>query len=108
METPQGRWHGPVEVLKGIYSDRQMLLEEADPGAPVAYNLKLPGGWKIHDVLSTHRLKRYVSTRGFVAREGTPIPEPELFVNHKGVVRQEYQVEKIVRHLPWTSRIQTN
>jgi len=55
------RWHGPLPVVQRFYSDRQREMPEADRGAPVAYRLKLPPKWRIHDVFAQHRLKAYVS-----------------------------------------------
>eukprot|EP00854_Cymbomonas_tetramitiformis_P029478 gene29478-biopygen30678 len=55
------RWHGPVPVTERFFSDMQMTMPEADSGAPVAYRLRLPPHWRIHDVFAQHRLKPYTS-----------------------------------------------
>eukprot|EP00854_Cymbomonas_tetramitiformis_P011813 gene11813-biopygen12132 len=70
------RWHGPVPVVERFFSDTQAELPEADRGAPVAYRLRLPPHWRIHDVFAKHRLKPYVSGQGeFAARDQPAIPE---------------------------------
>ena len=70
------RWHGPVPVVERFYSDVQADLPEADRGAPVAYRLRLPPHWRIHDVFAQHRLKPYISGKGeFAARDQPAIPE---------------------------------
>ena len=70
------KWHGPLPVVERFFSDAQMELAEADRGAPVAYRLKLPPHWRIHDVFAQHRLKPYVSGQGtFAARDTPAIPE---------------------------------
>eukprot|EP00854_Cymbomonas_tetramitiformis_P016299 gene16299-biopygen16807 len=70
------RWHGPVPVVERFFSDVQAALPEADRGAPVAYRLRLPPHWCIHDVFAQHRLKSYVSGKGeFAARDQPAIPE---------------------------------
>ncbi|KAK3288957.1 hypothetical protein CYMTET_3589 [Cymbomonas tetramitiformis] len=38
-------WHGPLPITERFYSDGQLVLPEEDRGAPVAYRLKLPGGF---------------------------------------------------------------
>ncbi|KAK3286452.1 hypothetical protein CYMTET_5991 [Cymbomonas tetramitiformis] len=70
------RWHGPVPVVERFFSDVQAAQPEADRGAPVAYRLRLPPHWRIHDVFAQHRLKPYVSGKGeFAARDRPAIPE---------------------------------
>ena len=70
------RWHGPVPVVERFFSDVQAAQPEADRGAPVAYRLRLPPHWRIHDVFAQHRLKPYVSGKGeFAARDQPAIPE---------------------------------
>eukprot|EP00854_Cymbomonas_tetramitiformis_P008702 gene8702-biopygen8848 len=54
------RWHGPLAVTERFYSDLQAGLPEADRGAPVAYRLQLPPGWRMCDVFAQHRLKPYM------------------------------------------------
>ncbi|KAK3286792.1 hypothetical protein CYMTET_5675 [Cymbomonas tetramitiformis] len=70
------RWHGPVPVVERFFSDTQTEMPEADRGAPVAYRLRLPPHWRIHDVFAQHRLKPYVSGQGeFAARDQPAILE---------------------------------
>ncbi|KAK3246308.1 hypothetical protein CYMTET_44151 [Cymbomonas tetramitiformis] len=70
------RWHGPVPVTERFFSDVQMTMPEADRGAPVAYRLRLPPHWRIHDVFAQHRLKPYTSGQdAFAARDHLAVPE---------------------------------
>ncbi|KAK3270799.1 hypothetical protein CYMTET_20817 [Cymbomonas tetramitiformis] len=70
------RWHGPVPVVERFFSDTQMAMPEADRGSPVAYRLRLPPHWRIHDVFAQHRLKPYTSGKDtFAARDHPAIPE---------------------------------
>ncbi len=69
------RWHGPLAVTERFFSDQQRELPELDRGAPVAYRLKLPPKWRIHDVFAQHRLKPYVSASGsFAKRQEVAVP----------------------------------
>ncbi len=69
------RWHGPLAVTERFFSDQQRELPEPDRGAPVAYRLKLPPKWRIHDVFAQHRLKPYVSASGtFAKRQEKAVP----------------------------------
>ncbi|KAK3251091.1 hypothetical protein CYMTET_39547 [Cymbomonas tetramitiformis] len=73
------RWHGPVPVVERFYSDLQAELPEAERGAPVAYRLRLPPHWLIHDVFAQHRLKPHVGGEdSFARRSVIPIPEPVM------------------------------
>ncbi|KAK3273485.1 hypothetical protein CYMTET_18277 [Cymbomonas tetramitiformis] len=70
------RWHGPVPVTERFFSDMQMTMPEADRGAPVAYRLRLPPHWRIHDVFAQRRLKPYTSGQdAFAARDHLAVPE---------------------------------
>jgi hypothetical protein len=73
------RWHGPLPVTERFFSDLQRELPEMDRGAPVAYRLKLPPKWRIHDVFAQHRLKAY-KTAGdaFAQRQQVPVPAKVL------------------------------
>ncbi|KAK3268091.1 hypothetical protein CYMTET_23380 [Cymbomonas tetramitiformis] len=69
------RWHGPLAVTERFFSDQQRELPELDRGAPVAYRLKSPPKWRIHDVFAQHRLKPYVSASGsFAKRQEVAVP----------------------------------
>ena len=58
---------------------------------PINYRLRIPQGWKIHDVFHASLLTRYVEngTHG----KNFPQPAPELIDN-----QAEWEVERIVRH----------
>ncbi|KAK3245125.1 hypothetical protein CYMTET_45289 [Cymbomonas tetramitiformis] len=84
--------HGPLPVVERFFSDAQMELAEADRRAPVAYRLKLPPHWRIHDVFAQHRLKPYASGQGtFAARDSPAIPE-EMVVDGQ----REAHVDRIL------------
>eukprot|EP00854_Cymbomonas_tetramitiformis_P012069 gene12069-biopygen12415 len=58
-----------------FFSDHQRELPEIDRGAPVAYRLKLPPKWRIHDVFAQHRLKEYrTAEETFALRQQVPTP----------------------------------
>ncbi len=69
--------YGPFEVTKEI--------------SPIAYQLRLPRGWNIHDIFHASLLSPYCET----ATHGPNYsrPPPDLI---KG--EEEYEVEKIVNH----------
>ncbi|KAK3271158.1 hypothetical protein CYMTET_20476 [Cymbomonas tetramitiformis] len=84
------RWHGPVAVTERFYSDLQAEMPEADRGAPVAYRLKLPPHWRVHDVFAQHRLKPYTGGEDtFALRQQTVTPEAVMVDGQK-----EAHVEK--------------
>ncbi|KAK3264125.1 hypothetical protein CYMTET_27115 [Cymbomonas tetramitiformis] len=86
------RWHGPVPVTERFFSDMQMTMPEADRGAPVAYRLRLPPHWRIHDVFAQHRLKPYTSGQdAFAARDHLAVPEEVVVDGEK-----EAHVERIL------------
>ncbi|KAK3274914.1 hypothetical protein CYMTET_16929 [Cymbomonas tetramitiformis] len=86
------RWHGPVPVTERFFSDVQMTMPEADRGAPVAYRLRLPPHWRIHDVFAQHRLKPYTSGQdAFAARDHLAVPEEVVVDGQK-----EAHVERIL------------
>ena len=86
------RWHGPVPVTERFYSDMQASVPEADRGAPVAYRLRLPPHWRIHDVFAQHRLKPYVGgADAFASRERPAAPEAVVVDGQR-----EAHVEKIL------------
>jgi hypothetical protein len=86
------RWHGPVPVTERFFSDIQMTMPEADRGAPVAYRLRLPPHWRIHDVFAQHRLKPYTSGQdAFAARDHLAVPEEVVVDGQK-----EAHVERIL------------
>ncbi|KAK3269130.1 hypothetical protein CYMTET_22395 [Cymbomonas tetramitiformis] len=69
------RWHGPLVVVEQFFSDQQRDLPELDRGAPVAYRLKLPPKWRIHDVFAQHRLKACTTAEeAFARRREVPTP----------------------------------
>ncbi|KAK3249211.1 hypothetical protein CYMTET_41350 [Cymbomonas tetramitiformis] len=69
------RWHGPLVVIEQFFSDQQRDLPELDRGAPVAYRLKLPPKWRIHDVFAQHRLKACTTAEeAFARRREVPTP----------------------------------
>ncbi|KAK3232650.1 hypothetical protein CYMTET_57003 [Cymbomonas tetramitiformis] len=73
------RRKGGVPVVERFYSDLQAELPEAERGAPVAYRLRLPPHWLIHDVFAQHRLKPHVGGEdSFARRSVIPIPEPVI------------------------------
>ncbi|KAK3286135.1 hypothetical protein CYMTET_6299 [Cymbomonas tetramitiformis] len=85
------RWHGPVAVTERFYSDLQVEMPEADRGAPVAYRLKLPPHWRVHDVFAQHRMKPYTGGEDtFALRQQTVTPEAVVVDGQK-----EAHVEKI-------------
>eukprot|EP00854_Cymbomonas_tetramitiformis_P012226 gene12226-biopygen12577 len=50
-----------------------------DRGAPVAYRLKLPPKWRIHDVFAQRRLKEYrTAEEAFALRQQVPTPAKVL------------------------------
>ena len=69
------RWHGPLVVTERFFSDQQRALPELDRGAPVAYRLKLPPQWRIHDVFAQHRLKACTTAEDAFARR-SKVPAP--------------------------------
>ena len=71
------RWTGPFFILKKI--------------SPVAYQLDLPPGWKIHPTFHVSLLRRYNTSNTFVRVEQPP--PPELIEDSL-----EYEVEAILRH----------
>ena len=71
------RWIGPFRVVKVV--------------SPLAYEVDLPPGWKIHPVFHVSNLKRYARSPEFIRSE-TP-PPPELVDGE-----EEYKVEAILRH----------
>ncbi|KAK3283512.1 hypothetical protein CYMTET_8791 [Cymbomonas tetramitiformis] len=86
------RWHGPVPVTERFFSDMQLTMPEADRGAPVAYRLRLPPHWRIHDVFAQHRLKPYTSGQdAFAARDHLVVPEEVVVDGQK-----EAHVERIL------------
>ncbi|KAK3243514.1 hypothetical protein CYMTET_46840 [Cymbomonas tetramitiformis] len=73
------RWHGPLPITERFFSDQQRELPEIDRGAPVAYRLKLPPKWRIHDVFAQHRLKEYrTADEAFALRRQIPTPAKVL------------------------------
>eukprot|EP00854_Cymbomonas_tetramitiformis_P034519 gene34519-biopygen32505 len=73
------RWHGPLPITERFFSDQQRELPEIDRGAPVAYRLKLPSKWRIHDVFAQHRLKEYrTADEAFALRQQVPTPAKVL------------------------------
>ncbi|KAK3246034.1 hypothetical protein CYMTET_44420 [Cymbomonas tetramitiformis] len=94
------RWHGPVAVTERFYSDLQAEMPEADRGAPVAYRLKLPPYWRVHDVFAQHRLKPYTGGEDtFALRQQTVTPEAVVVDGQK-----EAHVEKILSRRVRVSR----
>eukprot|EP00854_Cymbomonas_tetramitiformis_P008612 gene8612-biopygen8743 len=86
------RWLGPLPITERFFSDQQLALPEEDRGAPVAYRLKLPGGWKIHDVFAQHRLRPYKDgSHAFVEREKKVVPRTAVVDGQK-----EYYVDRIL------------
>ena len=69
--------HGPFKVMKEI--------------SPVAYQLKLPKAWTIHDVFHSLLLMPYKETKEHRAQ--FQCPPPELIGNE-----EEYEVEQIINH----------
>ncbi|KAK3278161.1 hypothetical protein CYMTET_13883 [Cymbomonas tetramitiformis] len=54
------RGQGPsLPITERFFSNRQRELPEIDRGALMAYKLKFPPKWRIHDVFAQHRLKEY-------------------------------------------------
>ncbi|KAK3274298.1 hypothetical protein CYMTET_17516 [Cymbomonas tetramitiformis] len=69
------RWHGPLVVVEQFFSNQRRDLPELDRGAPVAYRLKLPPTWRIHDVFAQHRLKACTTAeKAFARRREVPTP----------------------------------
>ena len=86
------RWHGPLPVTERFYSDGQLVLPEEDRGSPVAYRLKLPGGWRIHDVFAQHRLRPYTDgSAAFNSRRTLAKPKTAIVDGQK-----EYYVDRIL------------
>ena len=69
--------HGPFQITKEIY--------------PVAYQLKLPRAWTIHDIFPCSLLTPYKETQEHEAQ--FQCPPPELIGNE-----EEYEVEQIINH----------
>ena len=67
--------YGPFKIIKEI--------------SPVAYQLKLPRAWTIHDIFYSSLLTPYKETRE--SRAQFQHPPPELISNEK-----EYEVEEII------------
>eukprot|EP00854_Cymbomonas_tetramitiformis_P011174 gene11174-biopygen11456 len=69
------RRYGPLPITERFFSDQQRELPEIDRGAAVAYRLKLPPKWRIHDVFAQHRLKEYrTAEETFAQRQQVPTP----------------------------------
>ena len=69
--------HGPFEIVKKV--------------SPVAYQLKLPMAWTIHDVFHASLLTPYCETIKHGANYTRP--PPDLIEDAK-----EYEVETIINH----------
>ncbi|KAK3243595.1 hypothetical protein CYMTET_46750 [Cymbomonas tetramitiformis] len=97
------RRHGPVPVTERFYSDLQAELPEAERGAPVAYRLRLPPHWLIHDVFAQHRLKPHMGGEdSFARRSVIPVPEPVMVDG-----QAEAYVDKILAYR-WRTRDKMN
>ena len=59
--------------------------------SPVAYQLKLPKAWTIHDIIHSSLLMPYKETKEHRAQ--FQCPPPELISNE-----EEYEVEQIINH----------
>ncbi|KAK3250406.1 hypothetical protein CYMTET_40208 [Cymbomonas tetramitiformis] len=86
------KWYGHLPMVDRFFSDAQMELAEADKGAPVAYRMKLPPPWRIHDVFAHHRLKPYVSGQGIFAARDSPATPEEVVVDGQ----REAHVDRIL------------
>ncbi|KAK3288483.1 hypothetical protein CYMTET_4047 [Cymbomonas tetramitiformis] len=84
---------GPMEVIAAFHSDRQMELDPEDRGAPVAYRLKLPPQWRVHDVFTVDRLTPVESASEKFAGRSEEVPPPPVDVSG----RKETAVECIER-----------
>jgi hypothetical protein len=71
------KWYGPFKIIKEI--------------SPVAYQLRLPVAWRIHDVFHTSLLLPYCETTTHGPNFSRPPPE---LIDEE----EEYQVEHIIGH----------
>ena len=79
------RLEGPFEITKVI--------------GPVSYQLKLPMGWKIHNVFHAILLRQYKETEVYGVNYLRPPPD---LIEGKEV----YKVESILRHWKWGKKYQ--
>lgn len=81
------QWYGPFVVTEVFYAD--------GGDEPVAYRLRLPKQWNVHDVFNVNKLQPYVSADGvrWPSRRRAPPPPTEVVEGQK-----EYVVEKILDH----------
>ena len=69
--------------------------------SPVAYQLKLPSAWTIHDMFHSSLLMPYKETKEH--RGQFQCPPPELIDN-----KEEYEVEQIINHSTMGNNISFN
>jgi hypothetical protein len=71
------KWYGPFKIIKEI--------------SPIAYQLRLPVAWGIHDVFHASLLSPYHETAAHGPNFSRPPPE---LIDRE----EEYQVEHIMEH----------
>ena len=76
---------------KKITTKREGPFEITEVLSPLNYRLRIPQGWKIHDVFHASLLTLYVETK--IHGPNYSQPPPELIDNE-----EEWEVERITRH----------
>ncbi|KAK3234173.1 hypothetical protein CYMTET_55564 [Cymbomonas tetramitiformis] len=89
--APSDEFAGGIEEVLPPVGPRTIEMED-NRGAPVAYRLKLPGGWKIRDVIAQHRLRPYTDgSKAFASRRVQVTPRTALVDGQR-----EYYVDRIL------------
>ena len=87
------QYYGPFVITEAIHGD--------GGGEPVAYRLRLPVQWKVHNVFSVDKLQPYIAAdeKRWPSRRQIPPPPTTIVAGQK-----EYVVEKILDHRDVTVR----
>ena len=80
------QWYGPLTVYE-VKRDGQ--------GAPVAYRLRLPKQWRVHDTFAAEKLKPYVEPDGVKWPANAPMAPPDTVVVEG---QEEFFVEAVLGH----------
>ena len=83
--------HMKTSYYKKMGPKREGPFEIEEVMGPVTYQLKLPQGWKVHNVFHATLLKPYTETGTY--GENYMRPPPELLEE-----QEVYKVETIVKH----------